>query len=515
MTEPSAPPPVKRTIFTTRPLLGASSACGLALVMSALGDLVFGPGRPVGWAMAAYGILAGIIIFTIAIAKKRAELADLSGSLIVLVLAIVACAVNGSRWSVFIAFFALISILVSSHKGKASSAVLWCAHMVQFHLFAWLVLLFDIVRTPKLLGSSKRNIVLRNTLIWGIAGGLSIIFIVLFSLANPLIGDFMERISAFFDHFQLSLKLVIRIILFVFISFGSLMLVRYRSPKLPLSSKFKMALPCLPASLTQACLILFNLVFAVQTILDMCYLFGGMSLPDGMTYAEYARRGFYPLWIAAMLAGLFMLFAWTDDTDKKPRTSLQNILTAAWLTQNGFLLISASYRLYLYVSAYSLTRLRVAAAVGMLLVFVGLASIAFRLCRRRSLDWLINVNAISSLTALLALLIVNTSGLIAGFNFQHCREISQAGPYLDMDYMQNLGEGAIPALIEYLRTSDYQPGREKAVQVLTKLEKNLEEKSGDWRGWTYRRSTVLKILADYASSAPGQPPADQKDSEVE
>ena len=496
MTDSSARSSKRRTIFSTRPLLGASAACALALIMAVLGDGVFGPGRPVGWAMAAYGSVAGALLIIAALSKNRAGFADLAGSITALVLTTVAIAVNGSSLSVLIALVSLISLLVAIHKGRPPSAVLWCARMAQFFLFAGPVLLFDIIRTPKLLASPNRNKVLRTALIWGVAGVLSLVFIILFSLANPLIGNVMEQISAFFDHFRLSLKLLIRIVLFVFIGLGSLMLVRYRSIKLPFSAPFKMELPCLPASLTQACLILFNLVFAVQTLLDVCYLFGGMSLPEGMTYAEYARKGFFPLWIAAMLAGLFMLFAWTDDTDKKPRTRLQNLLTAAWLTQNGFLLISASYRLYLYVSAYSLTRLRVAAAVGMFLVFVGLLAIAIRLWRRKSLDWLININALSSLTVLLAMLIFNTSGFIADFNYQHCREIFQTGLDLDMDYMESLGEGAIPALIQYIQAADDQPGHKKAIQVLNQLEMRLEADMADWRGWTFRRAAVSKMTRE-------------------
>jgi hypothetical protein len=41
--------------------------------------------------------------------------------------------------------------------------------------------------------------------------------------------------------------------------------------------------------------VLFNLLFAVQTALDIAYLWGHSALPAGMTYAAYAHRGAYPL----------------------------------------------------------------------------------------------------------------------------------------------------------------------------------------------------------------------------
>ena len=62
-------------------------------------------------------------------------------------------------------------------------------------------------------------------------------------------------------------------------------------------------------------LILFNALFAVQTVLDLIYLWGGASLPDGMSHAEYAHRGAYPLVATALLAAAFVL-----DRDASGRT---------------------------------------------------------------------------------------------------------------------------------------------------------------------------------------------------
>jgi hypothetical protein len=62
------------------------------------------------------------------------------------------------------------------------------------------------------------------------------------------------------------------------------------------------------ASVTNA-LVLFNVMFAVQTLLDGAYLWGGADLPDGMTYATYAHRGAYPLVVTAIMAGAFVIVA--------------------------------------------------------------------------------------------------------------------------------------------------------------------------------------------------------------
>lgn len=56
-------------------------------------------------------------------------------------------------------------------------------------------------------------------------------------------------------------------------------------------------------------LILFNLLFAIQTILDLTYLWGNVALPADITYASYAHRGAYPLILTALLAAGFVLAA--------------------------------------------------------------------------------------------------------------------------------------------------------------------------------------------------------------
>ena len=55
------------------------------------------------------------------------------------------------------------------------------------------------------------------------------------------------------------------------------------------------------------CLAVFNIIFALQTLLDVIYLCGGAALPRGLTYASYAHRGSYPLIAAALLAAAFVI----------------------------------------------------------------------------------------------------------------------------------------------------------------------------------------------------------------
>ncbi len=138
-----------------------------------------------------------------------------------------------------------------------------------------------------------------------------------------------------------------------------------------------------PASVTRA-LIMFNAIFALQTAMDVIYLYGGVGLPDGLTYAEYAHRGAYPLVITALLAGGFALLTrrWTDG-NKMLRTLLM-----LWVAQNVALVVSSLVRLELYVEVYGLTHLRVSAAIWMGLVAGGLALILWQIKQGHRNGWL-------------------------------------------------------------------------------------------------------------------------------
>ena len=118
-------------------------------------------------------------------------------------------------------------------------------------------------------------------------------------------------------------------------------------------------------------LILFNVLFALQSALDLTYLWGGATLPDGMTYAHYAHRGAYPLIATALLAAGFVLIAMRPGGPAE-QSRLIRPLVLLWTGQNVLLVVSSIFRLDLYVAAYSLTYLRLAAFIWMGLVAVGL-----------------------------------------------------------------------------------------------------------------------------------------------
>jgi hypothetical protein len=240
------------------------------------------------------------------------------------------------------------------------------------------------------------------------------------------------------------------------------------------------------------CLVLFNLVFAGQTLLDLTYLVSGAELPAGMTYAEYAQRGAYPLVATALLAGAFVLLTFRPGGAAQ-RSAAARRLVGLWIGQNLLLMVSAAWRLNLYVQAYSLTRWRVAAAVWMLLVAAGFVLLVWRIVGDRDSAWLLRRITLTAAAVLYTLCFLDLDGRIASFNVAHCHEAGGGGAAIDVAYLERLGPEALPAVATLLQTDGLARGtRVEARAAQHELRGELRERMDDWRGWTLRRQWLTE-----------------------
>lgn len=241
-------------------------------------------------------------------------------------------------------------------------------------------------------------------------------------------------------------------------------------------------------------LVLFNALFIVQSALDLAYLWGGLALPAGMSYASYAHRGAYPLILTALLAAAFVLAAMQPGSSIE-RSRLVRALVFLWIGQNVLLVLSSILRLDLYVDVYSLTEWRCAAFVWMLLVAAGLVLIVARIVLDRSNRWLVWGNAAVLALTLYICSLVDFSGVIARFNVMHSREIAGAGEPVDMAYLCSLGPAALPALDMLAAKASTSGQRPPFVDNCRRsLELRHAARMGDWRAWTFRGYRLKRFL---------------------
>jgi len=230
----------------------------------------------------------------------------------------------------------------------------------------------------------------------------------------------------------------------------------------------------------------FNALFALQNGLDIAFLWSGAALPKGVTLAEYAHRGAYPLIATALLAGVFVLVALRPGSATARQPWLRG-LVVLWVVQNVFLVASSILRTLNYVEAYSLTRLRIAALLWMGLVAVGLTLICWRLLRGKTSGWLINANVLAAGLVFVSCSVVDLGGVAAQWNVDHAREVGGDGPPLDLCYLTGLSDSSIVVPLSDLERRPLSPTfRDRVSWVRSVALQDLNARQAQWRSWTWR-----------------------------
>ncbi|WP_214111109.1 DUF4153 domain-containing protein [Acrocarpospora catenulata] len=315
--------------------------------------------------------------------------------------------------------------------------------------------------------------------------GLIVVFGLLFSAADAVFSSFANDLLTAPDWAD---TLPLRI--FLFAIFGALVaatvLVALRpvaEPRVPYN-RIPVARTLWVMPLTGL-----NLLFAAFVTVQITVLFGGNSRvleTAGLTYAEYARSGFFELvtvsfFVLGVVAVGWALLEPRGELDRRILAGLLGLLCAFTLV----ILASALHRLGLYTDAYGLTRLR--ASVGATIwwlaaVFVlVLAAGAVRLSRHDA-SWLPRAMVLLTGASLLVFALWNPDAKIA--ETQHAvRGIDR----LDADYLGGLGAEAVPALNRLP-----EPTRTCVLQEIITL--NHLRTPDPWNGWNQARTEARKIL---------------------
>lgn len=190
---------------------------------------------------------------------------------------------------------------------------------------------------------------------------------------------------------------------------------------------------------------LVDLLFGVFVLIQLTYFFGGRDaiLARGLSYAEYARRGFFEL-VAVSLLTLGMIL-WLDQATARRDGRERRLFRALALVIVGLttiMLISASQRMLLYEEAFGFTHLRVFTHVFML--WLGILFIAFVLSLFRLKRNVFSLGVLVVTIGYLATLnLMNVDLYIAERNIERYR----AGQALDLSFLTTLSLDAVPAIV--------------------------------------------------------------------
>ncbi len=238
-----------------------------------------------------------------------------------------------------------------------------------------------------------------------------------------------------------------------------------------------------------------DLLFLAFVLVQLETLFGvrdRVLRTAGLTYAQYARSGFWQLLVVAALTLVVIAVAVRVAPRAEPRDRLLlRLLLGTLATLTLVIVASALQRLVAYDNAYGYTRLRLAVGVAEIwlgLVFVLVIGAGVRL----TAAWLPRVVAGTAAIALLATAIVGPDEFVADRDVARFERTGQ----IDLVYLSTLSPDAVPAL-------DRLPSPQRTC-VLLPIHWRLTD-GDDWRSWNLARSRARAVLASALDVPPLRP----------
>lgn len=199
------------------------------------------------------------------------------------------------------------------------------------------------------------------------------------------------------------------------------------------------------------------MLYLVFCGIQIVYLFvGNMQLPAGVTYAEYARSGFFQLLFVCMLNLMLVLAVKKYFRDSR-------LLNMLLLTISGCTYVmtaSSAWRMILYIRAYQLTFLRVAVLVALAAIALLLAGIVAMILRPEFPLFRYGVAVIC--VVYLAFSFSHADYFIAAYNLSRAADAEtygigtgadgdRCGAEPDYGYIYTLSTDAAPAIAAYIR----------------------------------------------------------------
>lgn len=244
-------------------------------------------------------------------------------------------------------------------------------------------------------------------------------------------------------------------------------------------------------------MVVLNGLFVLFLTTQFSHFFGGaahVAQTVGLTYAEYARRGFFELVAVCALAIPVLLVM--ASLIREDEAAVRRFRPLAWLQASLLLLILASavQRLWLYVDAFGLSLSRLHAAFALAWIGATLGWFALTVLRDRA-DRFLRGTVTAGAITLGAMHLVNPTAVVVNSWVEH-RPTEHA---FDAAYLATLGNDAIPSLFEILpRLNEADRATLEHEMVCYTRHPMIK----DWREWSLSRSRAVSAWARGYPSLP-------------
>lgn len=323
------------------------------------------------WALAAIGYV-NIVFRMFGIARKKDSMFVMG----VMVLLGISNFLTGNEWIIWMNYTAVFLLLVALLLHNFAADQNWDIGKYLAEIIVAVVGAIGcigkpfadgkaFVQTRKRQGDGSGRYILMGI---GIAIPCVLVLGVLLAAADMVFADMLSRIFSIF-RFPVKVSGILFMLIFGFLSsYCGVRFVEKHAGQVTVTDK-KKGEPLVAITVT----FLIALLYLVFCVIQIAYLFvGKLKLPAGVTYAEYARSGFFQLLFVCVLNLILVLAVKKYFRDSRFLNMLLLVISGCTFIMTA----SSACRMLLYIKAYQLTFLRVTVLVALFAIALLMAGVA-------------------------------------------------------------------------------------------------------------------------------------------
>lgn len=357
--------------------------------------------------------------------------------------------IDPSGFQMFVHFVALVVFMGKSIAAKSSLYLATFAGLINVFVGAlvhWVNYTNSNPKRPKNLSPKIVNYLLGSV----VSVGLLLLFMMLYSNANPVFSDILASIDLDFISLPWMIFTLLGYALFLNLlwPYYPTELIAFDAANgndlaRPTATFSQDRLSKLEREHTVGSMVLgvLNLLLVFFLITDVIYLLG----PDITRYADYSNsvhQGVYALMFSIVVAiGIILYFFRGDLNFYEGNTTIKR-LTYTWVILNLILVAFTFYKNYSYVEALGLTYKRIGVFVYLFITITGLATAFFKVSKTKNFMYLMRSNFVVVFAILICSAGVPWDRTITWYNLSHLEKP-------DVTYLLDLGSSNLVQLNDY------------------------------------------------------------------
>lgn len=401
------------------------------------------------------GLALAIVLLSVAVLARRSVTPTRQDDALIVAAAVfgVLPAVRAAPWLIgldLLAFTACVALVVTPRTVPFSESGVFelirrALALLLAAVRAPAFLLQPVMRAPRATRAGRARSVLRSV---AVAGPILLLFAMLLASADSVFGSLITPGLPDFDMGRLAWN--VGFVLLGAVGTGALLrAAAARADRDTIDLEITHIRPRMRRSDQMLLLAGIDVLFALFVAVQFAFLFGGgerVQVTPGLTYADYARTGFFQLIVVAALTVPVIVGTWDLGHRDDPAPWFRRLVTVM-IALTTVILASAWMRLVLYEGRFGFTAPRLIAYatiawIGSVLLIVLSAVWARKRAR------VVSLSIVTGLVVLLALNVIDAERFVAERNIARYRATGR----VDAAYLGSmLGTDAVPATAAFLR----------------------------------------------------------------